>query len=64
MMLRTSALLTDSMLSYCRRTRFGLLRLRWLLPPLVRVSLPVAVTRNRACAPLCVFSFGIYLPDS
>src|SRR5258708_36655054 len=41
----------------CRLVRFEVRRRRWLLPPLVRISLPVPVRRNRLEVALWVLSF-------
>ena len=38
----------------------GFLRRRWLIILLRRIIFPVPVTWNRALAPLCVFSLGIF----
>ena len=49
------ALLTSIILLNNRFTRLDFLRRRWLLPPLVRMTLPVFVTLKRLAAALYVF---------
>lgn len=53
-----SAGLTSILPVYWRLTLLDFLRRRWLRCPFIRTNLPVAVTRNRARAPLCVLSLG------
>ena len=64
--LRSPELVTSSILSNSRLVRLEELRRRWLLPPFVRMILPVPVTLNRLAAALYVFSlyfFGFCLAD-
>src|SRR5512143_325627 len=58
MMLRPFTVCISARSALVRRER---LRRRWLLPPLVRTSLPLPVSRKRFEVALCVFS--LYLPD-
>ena len=44
--------------SYRRFTRFDFLRRRWLLPLLVRISLPLPLYLNLLAVALCVLIFG------
>ena len=48
LMRRTSALLTGCIRSSWRLVRLDLRRRRWLLPPLVRITLPPPVTLKRS----------------
>jgi hypothetical protein len=48
--------------SYKRFTRFDFLRRRWLLPLLVRKSLPLPLYLNLLAVALCVLIFGNFLP--
>lgn len=54
---------TEEAASVPRRLRTRLLSIRhakWLVPLCRCFTLPLAVTRNRLAAPLCVFIFGIF----
>jgi len=47
--------------SYRRFTRFDFLRRRWLLPILMRMSLPLPLYLNLLAVALCVLIFGNFL---
>ena len=47
--------------SYRRFTRFDFLRRRWLLPLLVRMSLPLPLYLNLLAVALCVLIFGNFV---
>src|SRR5690349_18618387 len=53
-------LLTTDILSSARFTRPDLRRRKWLLPPCVRTTMPVPVTRKRLAVALCVFSLYFF----
>jgi hypothetical protein len=59
-MLRASTAATNVALRKCRFRFFPLLDKIWRLNPLLRLILPVPVTRNRFAAALLVFIFGTY----
>ena len=56
---RASGLDTAIISSKSRATRFVRLRRLWLLPPLVRRTLPVPVIWNRRAVALCVLILGM-----
>src|SRR5260221_5371682 len=57
---RSPALVTAIILPNNRLVRLAVRRRRWLLPPLVRMTLPVPVTRNRLAVALWVLSLYFF----